>query len=103
MEKDSGIGLKGLRVDGGMVANNFLMQFQSDVLNVKVERPVVQETTALGAAYLAGLATGYWKDKHDIAGNWQLDQTFIPQMPADEAERLYLGWQKAVEAARMFR
>lgn len=103
MEKDSGISLKGLRVDGGMVANNFLMQFQCDILNVKVERPVVQETTALGAAYLAGLATGYWKDKQDIAGNWQLDQAFNPLMPAEEAEKLYQGWLKAVEAARVFK
>jgi len=103
MEKDSGISLKGLRVDGGMVANNFLMQFQCDILNVKVERPVVQETTALGAAYLAGLATGYWKDKQDIAGNWQLDQAFNPQMPDEEAEGLYQGWLKAVEAARVFK
>jgi len=103
MEKDSGISLKGLRVDGGMVANNFLMQFQCDILNVKVERPVVQETTALGAAYLAGLATGYWKDKQDIAGNWQLDQAFNPLMPAEEAEKLYQGWMKAVEAARVFK
>ena len=103
MEKDSGISLKGLRVDGGMVANNFLMQFQCDILNVKVERPVVQETTALGAAYLAGLATGYWKDKQDIAGNWQLDHAFIPQMPDEEAEGLYQGWLKAVEAARVFK
>ena len=103
MEKDSGISLKGLRVDGGMVANNFLMQFQSDILNVMVERPVVQETTALGAAYLAGLATGYWKDKQDIAGNWQLDHAFSPQMLNEEAEILYKGWLKAVEAARVFK
>lgn len=103
MEKDSGISLKGLRVDGGMVANNFLMQFQSDILRVNVERPVVQETTALGAAYLAGLAVGYWKDKQDIAGNWQLDLAFSPQMPAEEAETLYQGWLKAVEAARVFK
>ena len=103
MEKDSGISLKGLRVDGGMVANNFLMQFQSDILRVNVERPVVQETTALGAAYLAGLAAGYWKDKQDIAGNWQLDLSFSPQMPAEDAETLYQGWLKAVEAARVFK
>lgn len=103
MEKDSGISLKGLRVDGGMVANNFLMQFQSDILRVNVERPVVQETTALGAAYLAGLAVGYWKDKQDIAGNWQLDLAFSPQMPVEEAETLYQGWLKAVEAARVFK
>ncbi|MBL7828827.1 MAG: glycerol kinase GlpK [Saprospiraceae bacterium] len=103
MEKDSGIKLKGLRVDGGMVRNNFLMQFQSDMLGVNVERPVVQETTALGAAYLAGLAVGYWADKQDIAGNWQLDRAFHPEMPASESESLYRGWQKAVEAARVFK
>lgn len=103
MEKDSGITLKGLRVDGGMVRNNFLMQFQSDILRVNVERPVVQETTALGAAYLAGLAVGYWADKNDIAGNWQLDQSFKPEMTENEADGLYAGWQKAVEAARVFK
>ena len=103
MERDSGIKLKALRVDGGMVANNFLMQFQSDMLGVKVERPKVQETTALGAAYLAGLAVGYWKDQADIAQNWQLERDFTPEMPQEEADRLYLGWQKAVEAARVFK
>ncbi len=103
MEKDSGITLKTLRVDGGMVRNNFLMQFQSDMLRVNVERPVVQETTALGAAYLAGLAVGYWKDKNDIAGNWQLDKAFTPQLPVEETEKSYKGWQKAVEAARVFK
>lgn len=103
MERDSGIQLKALRVDGGMVRNNFLMQFQSDQLQVNVERPVVQETTALGAAYLAGLATGYWKDKSDIAQNWQLDRSFAPSMPPDVAEKLYRGWLKAVEAARVFK
>lgn len=103
MEKDSGIKLKGLRVDGGMVRNNFLMQFQSDLLHVMVERPVVQETTALGAAYLAGLATGFWKDEKDIAGNWQLDRAFNPEMSAKESDQLYNGWLKAVEAARVFK
>lgn len=103
MERDSGIRLKALRVDGGMVRNQFLMQFQSDLLGVKVERPVVQETTALGAAYLAGLAVGYWKDKTDIARNWQLDHAFEPHMPKAESEKLYRGWQKAVEAARVFK
>lgn len=103
MERDSGIQLKTLRVDGGMVRNNFLMQFQSDILGVHVERPVVQETTALGAAYLAGLAVGYWKDEADIAQNWQLDRSFAPQMPEEETARLYRGWQKAVEAARVFK
>jgi glycerol kinase len=103
MEKDSGIHLKALRVDGGMVRNNFLMQYQSDMLGVDVERPVVQETTALGAAYLAGLATGFWKDRDDIAQNWQLDRAFKAQMPEEDAEKLYAGWQKAVEAARVFK
>ncbi|MBU6342660.1 MAG: glycerol kinase GlpK [Bacteroidetes bacterium] len=103
MEKDSGIRLKALRVDGGMVGNGFLMQFQSDILGTKVERPVVQETTALGAAYLAGLATGFWKDTRDIGQNWQLDQAFKPKMDRAAARGLYKGWQLAVKAARVFR
>ncbi len=103
MERDSGIKLKTLRVDGGMVRNNFLMQFQCDMLGVNVERPVVQETTALGAAYLAGLAVGYWKDQADIAQNWQLERDFSPEMSTENADKLYLGWQKAVEAARVFK
>jgi glycerol kinase len=92
-----------LRVDGGMVGNGFLMQFQSDMLGTKVERPVVQETTALGAAYLAGLATGFWKDTQDIGQNWQLDQAFKPKMDRMAARGLYKGWQLAVKAARVFR
>ena len=103
MERDSGIQLKALRVDGGMVANNFLMQFQSDILRVEVERPKVQETTALGAAYLAGLAVGYWENKEDIAQNWQLDKSFKPEMPTEQATKNYAGWLKAVEAARVFK
>ena len=103
MERDSGVKLKGLRVDGGAVKNNFLMQFQSDMLNVAVQRPVVQETTALGAAYLAGLATGFWKDEQEIAQNWQIDHTFKPKMPKAEVRTLYNGWKKAVKAARVFK
>ncbi|MDJ1482015.1 glycerol kinase GlpK [Cytophagaceae bacterium YF14B1] len=103
MQQDSGIELKNLRVDGGAVANNFLMQFQSDLLGVPVVRPVVNETTALGAAYLAGLATGYWKDRNEIAQRWQAQNTFTPQMPITETTKLYKGWQKAVEAARLFK
>ena len=80
MEADSGITLKTLRVDGGAVKNDFLMQFQSDLLNVPVERPVINETTALGAAYLAGLAVGFWKDRSEIKNHWQLDQSFEPKM-----------------------
>ncbi len=102
MEEDAGIALKNLRVDGGAVTNSFLMQFQSDILGVPVLRPMVNETTALGAAYLAGLATGYWKSRHEIAKRWQIEQEFTPQMPKDQAEKLYAGWQKAIAAARMF-
>lgn len=96
MQKDSGITLKKLKVDGGAVANNFLMQFQSDILGVPVSRPKVIETTALGAAYLAGLAVGYWKDKDDISKKWQIDKEFTPEMTEDERNRLYKGWKKAV-------
>ena len=80
MQEDSGITLKALKVDGGACANNFLMQFQSDILDVQVDRPEVIETTALGAAYLAGLAVGYWKDKEEVAKNWALSRTFEPNM-----------------------
>lgn len=103
MEKDSGISLKKLRVDGGAVANNVLMQFQSDLLQVPVERPVINETTALGSAYLAGLAIGFWKNKEEIANHWKIDETFEPNMEIDKRDKLYSGWQKAVEAAMVFK
>ncbi|WP_080876009.1 glycerol kinase GlpK [Oceanobacillus timonensis] len=103
MISDSEINLKALRVDGGAVKNDFLMQFQSDILNVPVERPVVQETTALGSAYLAGLAVGYWKDRDEIAKQWQNEKTFEAEMDKAESDKLYSGWQKAVEAARVFK
>ena len=99
MEKDSGITLKALKVDGGAAVNNFLMQFQADILNVPVHRPKVLETTALGAAYLAGLAVGFWKDMEEIKRNWAVDRAFTVQM--DEAARTqrYAGWQKAITRA----
>ncbi|QAS53574.1 glycerol kinase GlpK [Halobacillus litoralis] len=103
MIADSGIDLKALRVDGGAVKNNFLMQFQSDMLGVPVERPVVQETTALGAAFLAGLAVGYWKDKDEIKQQSENERTFTVEMNENEREDLYSGWQKAVEATRKFK
>ena len=103
MESDSGIPLKTLRVDGGAVENNFLMQFQSDLLNVPVERPIINETTALGAAYLAGLAVGFWKDRSEIADQWALDRPFEPNMAEEKREELYSGWQKAVKAATAFK
>jgi glycerol kinase len=96
MEKDAGLPLKTLRVDGGASANNLLMQFQADILDVKVERPSIIETTALGAAYLAGLAVGFWQPS-DITEKWQLDQSFTPEMEAEKRNKLYSGWQKAVK------
>jgi glycerol kinase len=103
MEADSGISVKTLRVDGGAVANNFLMQFQSDVLGVPVERPQVQETTALGAAYLAGLAVDFWSNKDEIKKQWALDCRFENKMIKEEQEALYKGWKKAVQAAQFFK
>jgi len=100
MSADSGLALEALRVDGGAVANNFLMQFQADILGVPVQRPRVTETTALGAAYLAGLATGIWESQDEIATQWQLERTFEPRMSADRRDALYAGWQAAVERAR---
>ncbi|MDQ1003489.1 glycerol kinase [Neobacillus niacini] len=103
MEADSGIELKTLRVDGGAVKNNFLMEFQSDILDVPVERPVVSETTALGAAYLAGLAVGFWKSQEEIAKQWAVDRTILPKMSAENRNKLYNGWKKAVKATMAFK
>ena len=103
MEADSELSLKSLRVDGGVVKNNFLMQFQSDLLNVPVERPAINETTALGAAYLAGLAVGFWESKEKIAKHWNLEKNFEPQMDEQEKVALYEGWKKAVRAAQAFK
>lgn len=100
MSADSGLDLETLRVDGGAVANDFLMQFQADILGVPVQRPAVTETTALGAAYLAGLATGYWGSQEEIAKQWLVEATFEPTMSADQREKLYSGWQRAVERSR---
>lgn len=102
MEADSGISLKTLRVDGGAVMNSFLMQFQSDILDVPVERTQINETTALGSAYLAGLAVGFWDDRSEIAKNWKVARTFEPAMEAETREQLYSGWKKAVKAAIAF-
>ena len=99
MEQDTGHKITTLKVDGGASANDFLMQFQADILCSEVHRPACIETTALGAAYLAGLATGFWKDKKDIADNWSLSKAFIPSMPEDRRKSLLHGWNKAVRAA----
>ncbi|MGB7338238.1 MAG: glycerol kinase GlpK [Phototrophicaceae bacterium] len=100
MQADSGLDLPTLRVDGGASSNDFLMQFQADILGAPVQRPAVTETTALGAAYLAGLAVGYWESQEEIQQQWRVDATFEPQMGTDEREALYAGWQKAVERSR---
>ncbi|NMO01071.1 glycerol kinase GlpK [Gordonia sp. TBRC 11910] len=97
MQADSGVTLSTLKVDGGMVVNELLMQFQADVLGVPVVRPVVNETTALGAAYAAGLAVGYWKSESDIRNNWAQDKTWLPKMSADRRDDLYAKWNRAVE------
>lgn len=99
MEQDSGMDLKSLKVDGGASANDFLMQFQSDIVNTQVQRPKCIETTALGAAYLAGLATGYWSSKEEIKENWQIGSIFDSKMEADQRETLLKGWKKAVKCA----
>ncbi len=102
MEKDSGIDLKSLKVDGGASANDFLMQFEADILNTEVRRPECIETTALGAAYLAGLATGYFKNKEEIRENWLLGKSFVPHMVNEKRKALLRGWKKAVKCALMW-
>ena len=99
MEADSGNRLAALKVDGGAVANNLLMQFQADLLGVPVDRPQITETTALGAAYLAGLATGVWASKEELKKSWQLDTRFAPSLDQQEADNLYKGWKRAVKHA----
>ena len=99
IEEDSKIALKTLKVDGGAASNNILMQFQADILQVPVDRPKIIETTALGVAYLAGLAVGVWKNKEELVQTWHLDQRFEPRLQKSEVERLYAGWEKAVNRA----
>jgi glycerol kinase len=96
MNADSGVDLESLKVDGGMVANDLLMQFQADLLGVPVIRPQVAETTALGAAYAAGLATGFWNSEEDLRQNWQEDKRWEPTMEADRRDEYYTYWKKAV-------
>jgi glycerol kinase len=102
MELDSGISLKKLKVDGGAVKNNLLMQFQADILGVPVERPVINETTALGAAYLAGLAVGFFDSPQALVDNYMVDRTFIPSFDESEREERYHGWKRAVAATQAF-
>ena len=103
MEQDSGIEMSALRVDGGAVKNDFLMQFQSDIIQAPVERPEINETTALGAAYLAGLAVGFFENQEQIAAHWKMDRRFEMNMAEAESEDLYAGWKKAVQAAMLFK
>lgn len=103
MEEDTKLPIKSFKVDGGATVNQFLMQFQSDILNLKVEQPKILETTALGAAYLAGLSTGYWETKDDIKASWQLKNLFEPSMAEDIRAKYIKGWKVAVEAARHFK
>jgi glycerol kinase len=96
MKADSGVNLSSLKADGGMVGNELFMQFQADILNVPVIRPKVPETTALGAAYAAGLAVGYWPDIESLRQNWSADKTWQPGMDDARRDALFRGWQKAV-------
>ncbi len=100
MEADAGISIRELRVDGGATVNNLLMQFQSDILNTIVVRPVITETTALGAAYLAGLAVGFWKNMEAIQDQWQSDKKFSPAMNEETRIKLSGDWQRSVKAAK---
>jgi glycerol kinase len=97
MQEDSGIRLAALKTDGGMVANELLMQFQSDMLGTAVVRPKVSETTALGAAYAAGLAVGYWRSTDDLRANWGVDRRWMPTMAEDKRAHYYKSWKKAVQ------
>ncbi len=99
MEKEAGLSLASLKVDGGACANDFLMQFQADLLNAKVERPKCIETTALGAAYLAGIGVGYWKNSEEIRKNWALEHTFLPKQEENWRKEVRKGWKKAVSCA----
>ena len=100
MEEDAKIRVSSLKVDGGASANNYLMQFQADILNGKIVRPVVAETTALGAAYLAGLAVGYYSDLDEIKSNWQIDKEYLPSFNDDKRDALYKGWKDCVRRIR---
>jgi glycerol kinase len=99
MEEDAGVPLNGLKVDGGASSNNFLVKFQADLIGKEVSRPKCIETTALGAAYLAGLTVGYWKDRDEVRANWQLGRKFVPDMQEEERAELLRGWKRAVHCA----
>lgn len=103
MVQDSGIDIPTIRVDGSGASNNFLMQFQADILGKKIERSKIDQTTALGAVYLAGLATGFWKDVEEVNKYWEKDATFEPEMSVEKSDDLYAGWEEAVRATQVFK
>ena len=100
MADDAGVSIKNIKVDGGASVSNVMMQFQSDILNKPIFRPKNVETTALGAAYCAGLATGFWKDKEELLANWKIDRVFTPEIKASKRNALYAQWKKAVERCK---
>jgi glycerol kinase len=100
MSSDSRLRIKEIRLDGGASANDFLAQFHADMLNVRLSRPRYVQTTALGAAYLAGLAIGYWKDRAEIASLWQADRYFVPAIDPGKRSSLYQGWRRAVKRSK---
>lgn len=100
MQEDSGCKLTSLKVDGGASRNNLLMQFQADITGAEVVRPIITETTALGAAYLAGLAVGFWESKEEIAKKWAVSEAYVPSLDEDKKQNLYKGWKKAVERVK---
>jgi glycerol kinase len=100
MEEDSGVEMTTLRVDGGAVKNNFLCQLQSDIIQTDIARPQVDETTALGSAYAAGLAVGYWDTVDELRDNWQVDEEFSPEMDTEQADKMYSRWDDAVDRSR---
>ena len=100
MEEDAGCKIKDLKVDGGASRNGLLMQFQSDIIGAKVIRPIISETTALGAAFLAGLAVGFWKNKEEIESSFYISEEYEPRIEAEERDKLYKGWKRAVERVK---
>jgi len=102
MSEDAGYKIEKLKVDGGASRNSFLMQFQADIIGQEVTRPIISETTALGAAYLAGLAVGFWKSKNEIAEKWFASKTYMPTYDKETIDRLYSGWEKAVSRTRQW-
>ena len=100
MQEDTGLKIKTLKVDGGASKNNLLMQFQSDIIDAKVCKPIITETTALGAAYLAGLAVGYWESKEEISKSFYISESYEPDLDNETRVKLYKGWKKAVDRSK---